>query len=83
MNRPGLFAAFSSEWQPPSPAEFRELLKVADLTGSQAGLLVGVPGGRIRKWAGGDGAIPYAVWRLLTIYVGLAAALRINNEITK
>lgn len=74
LDRPGLFDAYHINWQPPSAAEFRELLKVARLTGSQAGQLVGVPSGKIRKWAGGDSSPPYAVWRLLTIYAGLAEA---------
>jgi hypothetical protein len=81
LGRPGLFDSYSSEWQAPSPAEFRELLRVAQLSGSQAGQLVGVKSGRIRKWAGGDDSIPYAVWRLLSIYVGLAPAP--SHEITK
>jgi len=84
LDRPGLFDAYHPEWSPPSADEFRELLKVAQLTGSQAGLLVGVPSGKIRKWAGGDSSPPYAVWRLLTVYAGLAKAdiFHSNDEIT-
>ena len=74
LDRPGLFDAYAPGWQPPSVAEFRELLRVADLSASQAGMLVGVDGRKIRKWAGGEGEVPYAVWRLLSIYAGLAAA---------
>jgi hypothetical protein len=33
-----------------------------------------VDGRKIRKWAGGEGDVPYAVWRLLSIYAGLAKA---------
>jgi hypothetical protein len=74
LDRPGLFDAYTPGWQSPSVAEFRELLRVADLSASQAGLLVGVDARKIRKWAGGDGDVPYAVWRLLSIYAGLAEA---------
>ena len=83
LDRPGLFDAYAPGWQSPSVAEFRELLRVADLSASQAGMLVGVDGRKIRKWAGGDGDVPYAVWRLLSIYAGLAAAPSLtDNEIT-
>lgn len=84
LDRPGLFDAYAPGWQAPSVAEFRELMRVAELSASQAGMLVGVDGRKIRKWAGGDGDVPYAVWRLLSIYAGLAdAPSYLNNEITK
>lgn len=84
LDRPGLFDAYTPSWQSPTAAEFRELLRVATLTGSQAGMLVGVNQGKIRKWAGGEGAAPYAVWRLLSIYAGVAeAARRPYDELTK
>ena len=84
LDRPGLFDAYAPGWQPPNVAEFRELLRVADLSASQAGMLVGVDGRKIRKWAGGEGEVPYAVWRLLSIYAGLAAApSHAHNELTK
>lgn len=74
LGRPGLFERFSEEWQPPTPDEFKELLRLAGLGRSGAGRLVGVSPGKIGKWAGGQGEVPYAVWRLLTVYVGLAPA---------
>lgn len=84
LDRPGLFDAYAPGWKSPTVAELRELLRVADLSASQAGMLVGVDGRKIRKWAGGDGEVPYAVWRLLSIYAGLAdAPSLLDNEITK
>ena len=84
LDRPGLFDQYGPDWQEPSAAEFRELLRVAGLSGSRAGLLVGVEHRKIRKWAGGEGEVPYAVWRLLSIYAGLAdAPSYARNEITK
>lgn len=85
LDRPGLFEPYARDWTPPTAAEFRELLRVADLSGSEAGMLVGVDSRKIRKWAGDEKAdIPYAVWRLLSIYAGLAEApKRTDNEITK
>lgn len=80
LDRPGLFDAYNTNWQPPTASEFRELLKVAQLTGSKAGSLVGVSSGKIRKWVGADGQPPYAVWRLLTIYAGLAEASRHSDS---
>ncbi|MEW9683289.1 hypothetical protein [Pseudomonas sp. TE50-2] len=78
LGRPGLFERYSDDWQPPSPGEFRELLRLADLGRSGAGRLVGVSPGKIGKWVGGQGEVPYAVWRLLTVYVGLVPADVVN-----
>ena len=83
LNRSGLFDAFTPGWTPPTVEEFRELLRVTGLPGSAAGLLVGVSQKKIRKWAGGEGEVPYAVWRLLSIYAGLAEPARRDNELTK
>lgn len=74
LGRPGLFERFSEAWRSPSQDEFRELLRLASLGRSAAGRLVGVSPGKIGKWVGGQGEVPYAVWRLLTVYVGLAPA---------
>lgn len=85
LDRPGLFDTYAPDWTPPTSAEIRELLRVADLSASKAGMLVGVDSRKIRKWAGDEKAdMPYAVWRLLSIYAGLAeASRRASNEITK
>lgn len=83
LNRPGLFDEYAPGWTPPTVEEFRELLRVTGLPGSAAGLLVGVPQKKIRKWAGGEGDVPYAVWRLLSIYAGLAKPSIRDDEITK
>jgi hypothetical protein len=80
LGRPGLFERYSEAWQPPSPDEFRELLRVAGLGRSGAGRLVGVSPGKVGKWAGGHGEVPYAVWRLLSVYAGLAPADLANTE---
>ncbi len=74
LGRPGLFERYSDDWQSPSQAEFRELLRLSGLGRSGAGRLVGVSPGKIGKWAGGQGDVPYAVWRLLVVYAGLAPA---------
>jgi hypothetical protein len=85
LDRPGLFEPYAPDWTAPTAAEFRELLRVAGLSGSEAGMLVGVDSRKIRKWASAEKAdMPYAVWRLLSIYAGLAEApKRADNEITK
>lgn len=74
LGRAGLFERFSDEWRSPSPDEFRDLVRLAGLSRSAAGRLVGVSPGKVGKWIGGQGEVPYAVWRLLTVYVGLAPA---------
>ncbi|WP_181104808.1 hypothetical protein [Pseudomonas entomophila] len=74
LSRPGLLDTYSANWQPPTTDEFREAMRVGKLTGSTAGRLLGVRPEKIRKWAGGNGNdIPYAVWRILTVYCRLVA----------
>lgn len=80
LGRPGLFERFSEAWRSPSPDEFRELVRLAGLSRSAAARLVGVTPGKIGKWIGGQGEVPYAVWRLLTVYAGLAPADLANTE---
>ncbi len=64
--RPETLLEFSDpQYLDPSPTELRTLLSRANLTGAKAGDLVGVNGRTIRKWTGGERAIPYAAWRLL------------------
>lgn len=84
LGRPGLFDGYGPHWSPPTDAEVRELLKVARLTSSTAGRLVGVSGGKVRKWAGKEPGLvmPYAVWRLLSTYAGAAPFSHVlDNEI--
>jgi len=74
LARPGLLDAYSAAWQAPTTEEFREALRVGKLTGSTAARLLGVRPEKIRKWAGGHGNdIPYAVWRILTVYCRLVS----------
>lgn len=55
--------------------DVRKVLRLASLTGSTAGDLVGVSGRTVRKWTARDtrerdpdrSVIPYAAWRLLLI----------------
>lgn len=61
MIRPGTLAV----WQQPTPTEVRELLKSQGWTGSEAGQIAGVTSRTVRRWTGGDLAIPYACWRSL------------------
>ena len=70
--RPETLRSFSDGWEQPSKEEIRMLLKDNDLTGAQAGMLVGVNSRTVRKWTGGERGIPYAAWRLLLISCNLA-----------
>lgn len=66
INKKTLCAA--DEWIPPSSEDIREVLRRAELSGSQAAnyLGLGQGGGRtIRRWVSGDSKIPYAAWALL------------------
>lgn len=61
-------------WEQPTGEEVREVLRAANLTGSQAAKLLGlgVTGDRtVRRWVGEDSAIPYAAWALLCDLAGL------------
>lgn len=44
----------------PTPQQLRALLSSLELTGSQAGRIVGVDGRTIRRWTGGERPIPFA-----------------------
>lgn len=63
------FLRWRAGFEPPTPDEIREFLKSHDLSGSEAGEIVGVDPRTIRRWTGGDRAIPYAAWRLLILEV--------------
>lgn len=65
-------------YTPPRPEEIREALRLGGFSGTQAAVFLGVSstekkGSRtVRKWTGGEAAIPYSAWRLLLIELGLA-----------
>ncbi len=58
-------------YEPPTGEEVRALLRYADLTGVEAGLVAGASDRGIRYWTGGDRVISYSAWRLLLVYAGL------------
>jgi transcriptional regulator with XRE-family HTH domain len=47
-------------YTPPTGAEARALLKALGLTGAAAGNLVGVDSRTVRRWTGGERAMPFA-----------------------
>jgi len=55
----------------PTTDDIRAALTIKGLSGSEAGELLGVNGRTIRKWTGGEQAMPYSAWRLLLLYSGL------------
>lgn len=58
----------SPQYRAPTPDEFRTVTQILGLTGAQVAQLVGAEDPRtVRRWIGGERAIPYAVWRLLLI----------------
>lgn len=59
------------DYDPPGPDDFRLAMQLGSLTGAKAGDLVGVTGRAIRRYVGGDRDIPYSVWRLLLVEIGL------------
>lgn len=67
---PDVITPFSPSWTAPTPDDIRAVLKAGNLTGSAAAHLVGVDSRTIRKWTGGERAIPYAAFALLLSVVG-------------
>ncbi|EEJ5117673.1 TPA: hypothetical protein N2G45_002873 [Salmonella enterica] len=61
----------SFEWTQATADDVRLMLSICELSGSQAGSLVGVDGRTIRKWTGGDSSIPFAAWALFVEEAGL------------
>jgi hypothetical protein len=68
--RDGCFQPYGEKWLQPTADEVREILQLAELTGSRAGLLLGVNGRQIRRWTGEDSQIPYAAWAILCDVAG-------------
>lgn len=64
-------------YRPPTTEEIRHVLKLLNLTGSQAAKVLGVSSSKvsgsrtIRKWTGGEREMPYATWHLLLAYAGI------------
>lgn len=81
MIRPACYLRRREGWQPPSPDEWRELLREHNLTASQAGKLAGLMGSdatiarRIRSYQSGERETPFHVWRILVLELQTDAAL--------
>lgn len=63
---------FAKGWEPPTPNEIKLILsKAGNLTGRDAGDLVGVTPRTVRRWIGEpDKPIPYACWAILVEKAG-------------
>jgi hypothetical protein len=71
--RPECLKPADAGWQQPTSDEIREVLRASGLTGSEASRRLGLgdKGDRsVRRWIGGESAIPYAVWALLCDLAG-------------
>lgn len=69
----------ASGWIQPTGDEIREVLRAAGFTGGQAAKMLGLGSGgdrTVRRWIGGDSAIPYAAWALLCDFAGLGCIWR-------
>lgn len=58
-----------------APDEIRDLLKRGHLTGSAAARIAGVNPRTLRRWIGGDSAIPYSAFRLIETHVDQEAMI--------
>jgi hypothetical protein len=63
--------SYSEAWPVPTKDEVRVLIKMANLTGSQVGDMVGVNGRTVRKWTGGERNIPFSAWAILADAAGI------------
>lgn len=68
-------------WVHPEPDEVREVLRLAELSGSKAAKLLGLGSGdtgsrTIRRYTGGEQKIPYAYWAILCEVAGLGRIWR-------
>lgn len=71
-NIPASCLAPAKCWLQPEDEHIRELLKLADLTGSEAAAFLGISDARtVRRWTSGKSKIPYSSWALLCIVAGL------------
>jgi hypothetical protein len=76
--RPETLLPYGRGWQDPTREEIRGMLakagqamgKGSSLTGAETAALVGVESRTVRRWLGGDSAIPYAVWAILAYEAG-------------
>ncbi|MDN7880080.1 transcriptional regulator [Burkholderia aenigmatica] len=70
--RPASLRRFADDWEVPDSNAIRAVLKLAKLTGGEAARRVGIHDSRtVRRWTGGETAIPYAAWALLCEIAGL------------
>lgn len=70
--RPESLRRFADGWEPPDSNAVRAVLSLAKLTGGAAAKKVGIHDSRtVRRWTGGETAIPYAAWALLCEIAGL------------
>lgn len=58
-----------------APSELRDLLKRGHLTGSAAAKIACVNPRTLRRWIGGDSAIPYSAFRLIEAHVDQEAMI--------
>lgn len=64
MSRAWLPIPPPGSWQH-DPVRLRDFLRERGLTGAEAGGLIGVDGRTIRRWTGGERAMPYSAWYCL------------------
>ena len=72
-------------YKDPTPGEVRQLIKLMGWVGTQVARLTGVESRTVRRWQspielGGHRQIPYAAWRLLLAYSGVAQITKSESE---
>jgi len=72
------------QYQPPTPADIRALIRQLGLKSSEVARVVGVSSETVRKWQtssdlSGHKPMPYGAWRLLLIEAGLVEPCALRN----
>jgi hypothetical protein len=71
LSRAGLFAPYSDTWKAPTSDEIKEMMRLMGLSTRKVGSLLGIEPSKVRRWITVGDEIPYALWRLLSIYAGI------------
>ncbi|MFK7885937.1 MAG: methyltransferase domain-containing protein [Gammaproteobacteria bacterium] len=77
VNPKSLLLFDDPDYAAPTPEDIRGALKALELSGAEAAALLGVDSRTIRKWTGGERAIPFSAWRLLTLSSGKTMVKRL------
>ena len=85
LNAHTLLLFTDTQYQPPTPADIRSVIRRLGLKSSEVARVVGVSSETVRKWqtsteSSGYKPMPYGAWRLLLIEAGLVEPCALRNR---